>query len=50
MIVHGVRSGPMSNVILAMQARRLLRKGCKAFLALMLDSKIGKIELKILWL
>ena len=28
-IVHGVRSDPMSNVILAMQARRLLRKGCK---------------------
>ena len=25
-IVHGVRSGPMSNVISVMQARRLLRK------------------------
>ena len=45
-IVHGVRSGPMSNVILAMQARRLLRKGCEAFLALVLDSKRGQIELE----
>ena len=43
-IVHGVRSGPMSNVISAMQARRLLRKGCEAFLTLVLDSKIGQIE------
>ena len=45
-IVHGVRSGPMSNVILAMQARRLLRKGCEAFLALVLDSKTSQIELE----
>ena len=45
-IVHGVRSGPMSNVISAMQARRLLRKGCEAFLALVLDSKRGQIELE----
>ena len=30
-IIHGVRSGPMSNVISVMQARRLLRKGCEAF-------------------
>ena len=36
----------MSNVILAMQARRLLRKGCEAFLALVLDCKIGQIELE----
>ena len=36
----------MSNVISAMQARRLLRKGCEAFLALVLDSKIGQIELE----
>ena len=40
-IVHGVRSSPMSNVISAMQSRRLLRKGCEAFLALVLDSKRG---------
>ena len=36
----------MSNVISAMQARRLLRKGCEAFLALVLDSKRGQIELE----
>ena len=45
-IVHNVRSGPMSNVISAMQARRLLRKGCEAFLALVLDSKRSQIELE----
>ena len=45
-IVHGVIFGPMSNVISAMQARRLLRKGCEAFLALVLDSKRGQIELE----
>ena len=45
-IVHGGQSDPMSNVILAMQARRLLRKGCEAFLALVLDSKRGQIELE----
>ena len=46
MIVHGVRSGPMSNVISAMQARRLLRKVCEAFLDLVLYSKRGQIELE----
>ena len=46
LIVHGVRSGPMSNVISIMQTRRLLRKGCEAFLALVLDSKRGQIELE----
>ena len=45
-IVHGVRSGPMSNVISAMQARRLLRKGCEAFLNLVFDSKRCQIELE----
>ena len=45
-IVHGVRSRSMSNVISAMQARRLQRKGCEAFLALVLDSKRGQIELE----
>ena len=38
LIVHGVRSGLMSNVILAMQVRRFLRKGCEAFFSLVLDS------------
>ena len=46
MIVHGVRFGPMSNVISTLQAQRLLRKGCEAFLALVLDSKRGQIELE----
>ena len=32
----------MSNVITAMQAQRLLRKGCESFLALVLDSKKGQ--------
>ena len=36
----------MSNVISVMQARQLLRKGCEAFLALVLDSKRGQIELE----
>ena len=36
----------MSNVISAMQVRRLLRKGCEAFLALVLDYKRGQIELE----
>ena len=29
--VQGIRSGPVSNVIFAMQARCFLRKGCEAF-------------------
>ena len=45
-IVHGVRSDPMSNVISAMQARRMLRKGSEAFLSLAIDSKRGQIELE----
>ena len=44
--VHGIQSGAMSNVISAMQARQLLRKGCEAFLAMVLDSKRGQIELE----
>ena len=44
--VHGIRSGPMSNIILAMQARHFLRKSCEAFLALVLDSKRGHVKLE----
>ena len=44
--VHGILSGPMSNVISAMQARRFLRQGCEAFLALVLDSKMGQVNLE----
>ena len=36
-----IRYGSVSNVISAMQARRFHRKGCEAFLALVLDSKRG---------
>ena len=46
MIVHGIRSGPLSNVISAIQARRFLKKGCEAFLALVLDSKRGRVKLE----
>ena len=44
--VHGIQSGAMSNVISAMQARRLLRKGCETFLALVLDSKRGQVDVE----
>ena len=44
--VHGIQSGAVSNVISTMQARRLLRRDCEAFWALMLDSKRGQIELE----
>ena len=36
----------MSNVISAMQAQRLLRKGCEAFLALVLDCKRGQVDVE----
>ena len=36
----------MSNVISAMQARRFLRKGCEAFLDLVLDSKRGQVNME----
>ena len=36
----------MSNVIFAMQVRSFLRKGCEAFLALVLDSKRGQVNLE----
>ena len=39
--VHGIRPGPVSNVISVMQARRFLRKGCEDILASVLDSKRG---------
>ena len=37
--VQGIRFFPLSNVISTMQVHRFLRKGCEAFLALVLDSK-----------
>ena len=45
-IVQGIRSSVMSNVISAMQARRFLRKGCETFLALILDSKRGQVDVE----
>ena len=45
-IVQGIRSGVMSNVISAMQASRLMRKGCETLLALILDSKRGQVDLE----
>ena len=46
MIIQGIRSGTMSNVISAMQAMRLMRKGCETFLALILDSKRDQVDLE----
>ena len=44
--LHGIRSGPATNTISAMQARRFIRKGCEAVLALVLDSKRGQVNLE----
>ena len=44
--LQGIRSSAIFNVISAMQARRLMRKGCETFLALILDSKRGKVDLE----
>ena len=45
-IVQSIRSSAMSNVISAMQTRRLMRKGCETFLAFILDSKRGQVDVK----
>ena len=45
-IVQGIRSRAMSNLISAMQARRFLRKGCETFFALILDSKRGQVDVE----
>ena len=45
-IVQGIRSGAMSNVISDMQAMRLMRKGCETFLALILDSKRSQVNVE----
>ena len=37
--VHGIQAEAVSKVISVMQARRFLRKGCEALLALILDSR-----------
>ena len=45
-IVQGIGSSAISNVISAMQARRFMRKGCETFLALILDSKRGQVDVE----
>ena len=45
-IVHGIKSSAMSNVISSVQTRRLMRKGCETFLALILDSKRGQVDVE----
>ena len=45
-IVQGIRSGAISNVIFTMQVRRLMRKGYETFLALILDSKRGQVDVE----
>ena len=46
MIVQGIRTSAMSNVISAMQARRFMRKGCETFLAVILDSERGQVNVE----
>ena len=45
-IIQGIRSRVMSNLISAMQARKFIRKGYEAFLALILDSKRGQVDVE----
>ena len=45
-IIQGIKSSVMSNVISAKQARRFIRKGYEAFLALILDSKRGQVDVE----
>ena len=45
-IVKGIGSSVMSNVISTMQARRFMRKGCETFLVVILDSKRGQVDLE----
>ena len=42
--IQGIRSEPISKVISAIEARHFLRKGCEAFLALILDSKREQVN------
>ena len=45
-IVQGIKSSVMSNVISSMQARQLMRKGCETFLLVILDSKRSQVEVE----
>ena len=42
--IQGIRSEPIPKVISAMEARHFLRKGCEAFLALIIDSKREQVN------
>ena len=42
--IHGILSEPIPKVISAMEARHFMRKGCEAFLALILDSKREQVN------
>ena len=45
-IIQGIRLSVMSNVISAMQTRRFIRKGYEVFLALILESKRGQVDVE----
>ena len=45
-IVQGIGLSVMSNVISTMQARKFMRKGCETFLAMILDSKRGQVDVE----
>ena len=45
-IVQGIGSSVMSNVISTMQARRFMKKGCETFLVVILDSKRGQVDVE----
>ena len=45
-IVQGIGSSVMSNVISTMQARKFMRKECETFLAVILDSKRGQVNVE----
>ena len=44
--VHGILSKSLPKVILAMEARCFLRKGCESFFSLILDSKKEQVNLE----
>ena len=45
-LVQGIGSSVMSHVIFTMQARRIMKKGCETFLALILNSKRGQVDVE----
>ena len=45
-IVQGIGSSVMSHVISTMQARRIMKKGYETFLAVILDSKRGQVDVE----